>query len=121
MATECVVSAADRAVLEQRVRSPTVPQEWGLRAKILLATAAGEGVRAMARRLEVSPTTVCLWRERYREEGLAGLRTQPRPGRPRRISQAKERSVVEATLRPPKVASHFRPRSLSPQLPSSPS
>jgi winged helix-turn helix protein len=79
--TECVVRAVDRDVLEQWVRSPTVPQEWALRAKILLATADGEGVRAMARRLEVSPTTVCLWRERYRQSGLAGLRTQPRPGR----------------------------------------
>src|SRR5574341_183608 len=116
MPTECVVSAADRAVLEQWLRSPTVPQEWGLRAKILLASAAGEGVRAMARRLEVSPTTVCLWRERYRKEGLAGLRTQPRPGRPRRISQAKERSVVEATLRPPKVATHWSARRLAKQV-----
>ena len=52
MPTECVVSASDRTVLEQWVRSPTVPQEWGLRAKTLLATADGEGVRAMARRLE---------------------------------------------------------------------
>ena len=50
MPTECVVSGSDRVVLEQWVRSPTVPQEWGLRAKILLATADGEGVRAMARR-----------------------------------------------------------------------
>jgi transposase len=113
MPRECVVSGADRGVLEQWLRSPTVPQEWGLRAKILLATAAGEGVRAMARRLDVSPTTVCLWRERYRREGLAGLRTQPRPGRPRRISEAKERSVVEATLRPPKVATHWSARRLA--------
>jgi transposase len=113
MPRECVVNGADRGVLEQWLRSPTVPQEWGLRAKILLATAAGEGVRAMARRLDVSPTTVCLWRERYRREGLAGLRTQPRPGRPRRISEAKERSVVEATLRPPKVATHWSARRLA--------
>jgi transposase len=120
MPTECAVSASDRAVLEQWVRSPTVPQEWGLRAKILLATADGEGVRAMARRLEVSPTTVCLWRERYRENGLAGLRTQPRPGRPRRFSDAKERSVVEATLRPPKAATHWSARRLAKEVGISP-
>src|SRR6267378_2674233 len=120
MPTECVVTASDRTVLEQWVRSPTVPQEWGLRAKILLATAGGEGVRAMARRLEVSPTTVCLWRERYRENGLAGLRTQPRPGRPRRFSDAKERSVVEATLRPPKAATHWSARRLAKEVGLSP-
>src|SRR5262245_15215704 len=88
--TACVVSAGDRAVLEQWVRSPTMPQEWALRAKILLATAEGEGVRAMARRLEVSPTTICLWRDRYRQEGLAGLRTQARRGRPRRVTGGEE-------------------------------
>lgn len=112
----CVIKDADRAVLKKWIRSPTVPQEWSLRAKILLATAEGEGVRAMARRLSVSPTTVCLWRERYREKGLAGLRTQPRSGRPRRISDAKERSVVEATLRSPKTTTHWSARRLAKEV-----
>ena len=74
MATEFVVSAADRAVLEQWVRSPTVSQEWALRAKILLATANGESVRAMARRLEVSPT-------RARGEESQPLLHHAEPGR----------------------------------------
>ena len=91
MATKFVIRAEDVAVLEQWVRSPTMSQEWALRAKILLATAEGEGVRSMARRLEVSPTTVCLWRERYRQSGLMGLRTQPRPGR--RVGSALPRNV----------------------------
>jgi transposase len=104
MSKKFVIRAEDVEVLEQWVRSPTMPQAWALRAKILLATADGEGVRSMARRFEVSPTTVCLWRERYREAGLMGLRTQPRSGRPRRISSARERAVVEATQRAPKTA-----------------
>lgn len=116
MATKFVIRAEDVAVLEQWVRSPTMSQEWALRAKILLATAEGEGVRSMARRLEVSPTTVCLWRERYRQSGLMGLRTQPRSGRPRRISAAKERAVVEATQRSPKAATHWSARRLAPEV-----
>lgn len=113
MSEKFVIRAEDVEVLEQWVRSPTMPQAWALRAKILLATANGEGVRSMARRFEVSPTTVCLWRERYREAGLMGLRTQPRPGRPRRISAAKERAVVEATQRAPKAATHWSARRLA--------
>jgi transposase len=107
------VKAQDRATLEGWLRAPTLPQEWSLRARIVLASAAGEGPRAMARRLEISPNTVCYWRRRYRNEGLAGLKTRARPGRPREITEAKERAVVAATMRPPKAGTHWSTRSLA--------
>jgi transposase len=116
MATKFVVNREDRTVLESWLRAPTLPQAWSLRAKIVLASAKGEGVRAMARRLEVSPTTVCQWRKRYLAEGLAGLQTQARSGRPRVISDAKERAVVRATLRKPKSATHWSARRLAKQV-----
>lgn len=78
-----------------------------LRARILLASADGEGPRAMARRLETSMDTVCARRRRYMEEGLAGLRSRPKSGRPRRMTPAQERSIVEATMRVPKAATHW--------------
>jgi transposase len=90
-----------------------MPQEFSLRAKIILASAAGEGVREMARRLEISPDTVCHWRRRYVSQGLEGLRTRPRPGRPRTISDAKERSIVSATMKPPKARTHWSTRRLA--------
>ncbi len=37
---------------------------------------------------------MCQWRRRYAEAGLAGLKTRERSGRPRRVSDAKERAVV---------------------------
>jgi hypothetical protein len=54
VAEKFTLKERDRAVLEGWLRSPTLPQEWVLRAKIVLASAAGEGPRAMARRLEVA-------------------------------------------------------------------
>jgi transposase len=72
-----------------------------------LASSEGEGVRPLARRLGVSPNTVAVWRRRYRSEGLAGLRTKARAGRPRRITAAKDRAVISATLRKPKAATHW--------------
>lgn len=114
------VKAADRRVLEQWLRSPTLPQAWGLRARIVLASADGEGVRALARRLQVSQSTVCQWKHRYREEGLSGLKTRPRSGRPRTISEAKERAVVAATLRRPKAATHWSARRLAKEVGLSP-
>jgi len=103
----------DRTTLEQWLRCPTTPQELAVRAKIVVARADGEGVRAVARRLGVIPAVVCLWQARYREEGLQGLRTKPRSGRPKQITAAKERSVIAKTLTPPKAATHWSARRLA--------
>jgi transposase len=111
--SKLVVSPADVTVLESWTRGHRLPQEWALRAKIILALAAGEGVRPLARRLEVSPDTICLWKRRYRQEGLAGLKTRPRSGRPRKITESKERAVVAATLRAPSPATHWSARRLA--------
>ena len=100
------LKAEDRKVLETWVRSPTASQAMALRARILLASADGEGARAMARRLETSMDTVCIWRRRYMEEGLAGLKSRPKSGRPRRMTAAQQRAIVEATMRAPKAATH---------------
>jgi transposase len=108
-----VVKAKDRAVLASWLRSPTVPQALALRAKIVLASADGEAIRPMAERLGLEPKTVTVWRRRYREEGLAGLRTRPRGGRPRTITPAKERAIVAATMRRPKTATHWSARRLA--------
>jgi len=42
------------------VAAPTVAQGLALRAKVILASAEGEGVRPLARRLGVSPNTVAV-------------------------------------------------------------
>ena len=54
------VTESDRAMLESWFRAPTVVQGLALRAKVILASAEGEGVRPLARRLGVSPNTVAV-------------------------------------------------------------
>lgn len=103
-------------MLESWLRAASTPQAMGLRARVILASGKGEGVRPLARRLGVSPNTVAVWRRRYRSHGLAGLRTAPRAGRPRRITAAKEQAVVSATLRKPKVATHWSARRLAKEV-----
>jgi len=46
-------------------------------------------------------------------QGVAGLRSRARSGRPRRISSAKELAVVNATLRKPRAATHWSARRLA--------
>lgn len=103
-------------MLESWLRAPSMAQGLGLRAKVILASAKDEGVRPLARRLRVSPNTVAVWRRRYRTQGLDGLRTRPRAGRPRRITGAKEQSVISATLRKPKVGTHWSARRLAKEV-----
>jgi transposase len=116
MAAGFKVVEADRVMLESWLRAPNTTQGMALRAEVILASAKGEGVRPLARRLGVSPNTVAVWRRRYRSQGLAGLRTLPRAGRPRRITGAKEQAVISATLRKPKVATHWSARRLAKEV-----
>jgi transposase len=120
MAAEFKVAEADRAMLESWLRAPSTSQAMALRARVILAGGKGEGVRPLARRLGVSPNTVAAWRRRYREAGLAGLRTAARAGRPRRITAAKEQAVISATLRKPKAATHWSARRLAKEVGLSP-
>lgn len=115
------VGAADRRRLEGWLRSHSTPQALATRARIVLGSADGESIRELAERLEVTQRTICLWRRRYREAGLAGLRSLPRSGRPRTIGAAKERAVLSATLRKPAAATHWSTRRLAKEVGLSPS
>ena len=115
-----IVPQKDRKTLQQWLRCPTIPQQWALRARIVLAGGANEAVRETARRLEVIPATVCRWRKRYTEGGLAALRTKERAGRPRQISDAKERAVVARTLTKPEATTHWSARRLGERVGLSP-
>jgi transposase len=116
VAVPFVVPPGDRAILESWTRSESLPQAWGLRARIILAGADGEGVREMARRLHISPNTACIWRGRYFKQGLPGLQTKPRSGRPKTINAKKESLIVAATMKKPKAATHWSARRLAKEL-----
>jgi transposase len=110
------VSKEDRAELEAWLRSQTIERVMAMRAQIVLGSAEGESIRDLAERLGTSQLTVCRRRKRYRQFGIAGLRTKPRTGRRRRITHTQEHSVVAATMRPPKAATHWSARRLAKEV-----
>src|SRR4051794_12146230 len=92
------VSDEDRATLASWGRSSSVRAGLGMRAKIVLAAAEGEGTSSISRRLGVSRPTVIQWRDRYAAAGLAGLDDAERSGRPKTVDDA---AILAATLEPP--------------------
>jgi transposase len=117
----CVeVGKADRVALEAWLRSQSMPRALATRARIVLGSAEGDSIRELAQRLGVTQRTVCLWRTRYRQQGIAGLKTKARSGRRRQVTPAQERAVVAATMRPPKTATHWSARRLAKEVGLSP-
>ncbi len=68
------------------------------RARILLACAAGETNKDIARGFGLTPQTVGKWRARFLRERLDGLLDEPRTGAPRRILDTDVQRVLTLTL-----------------------
>ena len=72
-ATPISLTEEDRATLEHWTRSATSQQRFALRARIILAAAAGQSTEAIAQRLSLRTATVSKWRTRFARHGLGGL------------------------------------------------
>lgn len=106
---------AQREVLERLARSRSSQHREVVTARALLAAADGRANTAIGHDLGVSPTTVAAWRERFAEDGLAGLGVV-RPGRGRKptISDAQIAEIVRATCEDtPPGATHWSCRSMA--------
>lgn len=92
------VTDAQRAVLEGWVRRRTTAQALAQRWRIVLECAEGHPVLEVSRRLNVAADTVRTWRRRFIERDLESLSDEPRPGAPRKISDADVERVIVKTL-----------------------
>jgi transposase len=107
------VSQADWTALQAIVRAPTSEQRAVIRARIVLRSAEGRPIERIAAELGVAIMTVKLWRRRYAALGLAGLRDEPRPGRPATYSREARDRVIALTLSaPPEGTTHWSARRL---------
>ena len=84
------------------------------RARLVLACAEGRDNGTVARRLRLSPTTVCKWRARFVADRVAGLFDEPRPGAPRQISDRTIEDVLVRTLETtPRGATQWSTRAMA--------
>src|ERR1022692_2134556 len=77
-----VLSSKEEAVLAARARSVRGEYRARLRARIVLAAAAGKNNAAIAVELGVCTDTIRKWRRRFAAGRLPGLKDAPRSGRP---------------------------------------
>jgi transposase len=108
------LSDDERARLEPWTRRRTSAQALAQRSRIVLLAADGLKNTEIAERLGISRNMAMTWRARFAEHRLDGLLDEPRPGRPRTITDEQVEEVVVRTLESaPKDATHWSTRSMA--------
>src|SRR5215213_7243471 len=104
----------ERLQLEAWTRRRTSAQALATRSRIVLAAAEGLKNTEIAERLGIDRSMAARWRARFAEHGLDGLTDEPRPGRPRTITDEQVDEVITKTLEStPKNATHWSTRSMA--------
>lgn len=108
------LTEGQREELERWTRRSTTAQALALRARVVLACADGGDDGDVAERTGVCRTTIGKWRRRFIAKGMDGLLDEPRPGAPRKISDADvERVIVKTLETKPRAATHWSTRSMA--------
>jgi transposase len=104
----------EREQLERWARRRSSAQALALRSRIVLLAGASLKNTEIAERLDLDHATVRKWRNRFAELRLDGLTDEPRPGRPRTITDDKVEEVIVKTLETaPRDATHWSTRSMA--------
>jgi transposase len=111
------LSKVEREQLEAWTRRRTSAQALAQRSRIVLLAAEGLKNTEIAERLQIKRGTAATWRSRFAVGRLEGLVDEPRPGRPRTISDAQVEEVIVKTLEStPKDATHWSTRSMASEV-----
>ena len=96
--------AAERSELERRVAARTSTQQDAYRAEIILRVAAHQTDAAIARDMGLAERTVFLWRHRFAQQRLDGLKDRPKRPPPRLYhADIQARLLVLACQKPSEV------------------
>ena len=107
----------EREQLEAWTRRRSSAQALAQRSRIVLLAAAGLKNTEIAERLGISRNMAMRWRSRFVEHRLDGLLDEPRPGRPRTITDDQVEQVIVKTLETtPRDATHWSTRSMAKEV-----
>src|ERR1700691_14512 len=114
MPVQIELSEQERAQLESWARRRSSAQALAQRCRIVLLASQGLNNTEIAARLGVHRPMVRKWRARFAEYRLDGLIDEPRPGKPRTITDEQVEEVIVKTLEStPKDATPWSTRSMA--------
>jgi transposase len=117
VAVSIELSEEERAQLESWARRRSSAQALAQRCRVVLLAAEGLNNTEIAERLGVHRPMVRKWRSRFAEYRLDGLIDEPRPGKPRTITDEQVEEVIVKTLEStPKDATHWSTRSMASEV-----
>jgi transposase len=117
VAVGVVLSGGEREQLESWARRGKSAQALAQRSRIVLAAAEGLKNTEIAERFSLDHATVRKWRNRFAADRLEGLLDEPRPGRPRTVTDAQVEEVIVKTLEStPRDATHWSTRSMAAEV-----
>ena len=93
------LNESEREELETMSRSHTVAHGLVVRAKIILAVAAGRSLSEVGREVRRGRRIVRKWAQRFCRKRMAGLFDEPRGGRPPRFPPCGGRTLGQAGVR----------------------
>jgi len=121
---EVPLTEKEREELQALTRAHKTGQQIVVRARIILLLATGLNAREVASRLEISRTTVRLWRRHWFDRAEATvierLQDDPRPGTPQTFTAEQWCQIVALACEPPEKSgrpiSHWTPRELAEEV-----
>jgi len=115
MKTDITVTPEERARLTSLIADRKTSTKVVWRARIVLATADGEPVKATCRATGMSKPCVWRWKRRFAEDGVDGLlrdKTRP-PGRKPLSTDTKARALAKTARETPPDATHWSVRTMA--------
>jgi transposase len=114
--SKVVATEAEREQLVSITHSRSLPHALVRRARIVLMSAEALSNQVIAERCGVSVPTISHWRRRWREDGIAGLPGELRPGRPRSYDDERVAGLINTVLHSrPEGSSHWSVRTVAAQ------
>jgi homeodomain-containing protein len=110
------ITSEDREELQQRAHSRD-PSGEVFRARLILALADGMSYREIERKLGASAPTVSLWKGRFEQNGVAGLKGQHKGSKPKAAAPVVQARVIRRVQQKPADGStHWSCRKLATAL-----
>jgi transposase len=109
-----ILTAEEKERLQSLAHRARSQPALARRARVVLACSEGLANKSVAKKLRCSLGMVGKWRARFLKTRLEGLYDEPRPGAPRKITDAQVEQIVIQTLEStPRAQTHWSTRGLA--------